>query len=168
MRRISGIKWARACERPACIPVGRPRGAKAEGIRYEKKLGTFLDFAKRGCWFEYEDSKGHGWCQMDYLFGFQGTLFVLEVKYTYTEAAWAQLEELYFPVLRAAFNRPVRGIQVCKRLDGPPRSALCASLAGAIPIASLGRRVVWQWLGSDTTGTQLPSPVSPSLARAVA
>ena len=62
-RTIVGLESARALAgRPLSIPKGRPRGAKADGIRYEKLLAKALAPLgfEHGRWFEFVDANGYG------------------------------------------------------------------------------------------------------------
>lgn len=148
-RVIRGLRWAKECARPACIPIARPRGVKAAGLRYERALARALPGTLPGRWFEFEDAAGHGFCQTDLLLGWEGHACVLECKYTWTREGHQQLEELYLPVVQAALSRPVLGLQVCRRLvpeltrEGVQVvSSLQAGLVGALQ----GRRCAWHWL----------------------
>lgn len=149
-RRIVDLKWARASQRPAGLPIGRPRGAKAAGLRYQSAVATSLGSgASEGNWFEYEDKNGRGVCQTDLLFQHPNCLVILEVKYTWTAEGHQQLEWLYGPVVSAALKQPVIGIQVCRRLTAEALAygiTVTSTLESAIANAAEGRRVVWHWL----------------------
>lgn len=152
-REIEGLLWSRACPRPAGIPIGRPRGAKAAGLRYERALARALPAPRvHGQWFEFEDARGRGVCQTDLLLSVSrgGTIVVLEVKYSWTAEGHQQLEKLYLPIVQKATGRQVIGIVVTRRLtESMPRDlVVCSTLAQAIAAASAGRRAVWHWLGT--------------------
>jgi hypothetical protein len=146
-RQIIGLKWAKPCGRPAAIPIGRPKGRKAAGLRFEKAIGQQLLGARRGQWFEFEDRNGHGWCQVDFLLPWAGRAVVIEAKYTWTEDGHRELEGLYLPVVeQAGFARPI-GIVISRNLV-PVRGRLAvrSTLGEAVEAAEDGR-VVLHWLG---------------------
>lgn len=148
-RRVEGLIWALRGGPPRGLPVKRPRGAKAAGVRYEKALAQALPIGDHGVWWNFCDSRGPGWCQTDVLLRGASRELVLEAKYTYTEDAWEQLEGLYGPVVEKALGREVIGIQVCKRFLGtPPRGvSVAGTLAEAIGLANRRLRVVLHWIG---------------------
>lgn len=99
-RVIRGLQWAERCERPSSIPVGRPRGAKAVGIRYEKALGKALGPSwEHGQWFSFRDINGQGYCQTDFLLILPNLAIILECKYSWVKTAYEQIEFLYTPVV---------------------------------------------------------------------
>lgn len=151
-RTIQGLKWARQlAARPTCIPKVRARGAKAEGLRYERLVAKRLPFALHGQWFEYEDLKGHGYCQPDLLMEIQGHQCILEVKYTWTAEGHYQLERLYRPVVEMALASPTVGVVVCKRLEEQmPGTSVTGDLWHALQLARQGGRPVFHWLGRST------------------
>lgn len=148
-RVISGLQWARACEKPACIPNSRARGRKAAGLRYERELAKAIPEAIHGQWFEFQDAKGRGWCQPDLFLHTASAVFVLESKYTWTEAGHKQIDGLYRPVLEGFFHAPVLGIVVCKVLTpAVNRAWVCRSLSEAMLQAAAGRKTVLHWIGA--------------------
>ena len=49
MREVVGLRWVRRLEeRPGCIPKGRPRGAKARGVRFEGAVAEVFPEAEVG------------------------------------------------------------------------------------------------------------------------
>lgn len=153
IRQIKGLKWARQLPgRPKCIPTSRPRGAKAEGLRYERALAKRLPLAAHGVWFEFADSNGPGYCQPDFLLTLpNGALAILECKYTWVAEAHAQLAGLYAPVVREARGADVVGVVVCKRLvEGMKGTVVTADLWHACQLAFAGLRPVLHWLGKST------------------
>ncbi len=147
-RQISGLLWAKPCAKPSCIPKSRPRGKKAAGLRYERQLAEAVR-GVHGQWFEFEDSRGHGWCQPDIFFESAGVIFVLEAKYTWTEAGFKQIERLYKPILAMSLRRPVFGLVVCKVLVPEMHgSVVCRTLPEATEAAAAGRKVVLHWIGT--------------------
>lgn len=119
IRPVEDILWARPCTRPHFVPVSRPKGSKAAGLRYERAFAKFLK--PLGCihgqWFEYEDETGIRYCQPDLLFPINLRLMaILEVKYTLVDRAFDQLLDIYKPVVEAAYNIPVGLVTVFKNI----------------------------------------------------
>jgi len=138
-------------ERPKVIPIGRPRGVKALGLRYERELAKVLSGARRGVWFEFEDSRGHGFCQVDFLVPVGGRPVVLEAKYTWTLEGHEELEGLYLPVMRGVRGlERALGLVVCKKLtEGTLASARSfGDLTSAVEWAEGGERAVLHWIGN--------------------
>lgn len=148
-RIIQGLKWAKLCERPAVIPHGRARGVKALGLAYERQVGERVEKkytrVRRGQWFEFEDSNGRGYCQVDVVFPLDGDLVVLECKLADIEQGLRQVDELYLPIVRSF--RPARGIVVVKHVDRKLQlTRRCTSLREAVVCASAGPSVL-HWIG---------------------
>lgn len=148
-RTAHGVYFAQRLDfRPPAIPIGRPRGAKAAGIRYEKALGKALgQMAQHGPWFQFKDKNGLGHCQPDYLIELQSLVVILECKYTWTIAAYVQIEALYAPVVSFALGKPVIGLQVCKRLipEAQKYSKITGMLGNGLILANSGSRVTLHW-----------------------
>lgn len=145
-RKVQGLRWATLCDRPTCIPVSRPRGAKAAGLRYERMLAKAMPEALRGQWFEFEDQNGRGFCQTDLLLPITfGRVAVLECKYTWTWEGLTELEQLYLPVVREALKKDVIGLMVCKKLT-PNSGQVSGSLGEALQAAAGGKPAVWHWI----------------------
>ena len=141
-RQVNGLLWARRCERPACVPIGRPRGAKAAGVRYERALARALG-GTPGQWFEFEDTFGRGYCQVDLLLERGEALVVVEAKYTWTREAHSELAGLYLPVVAMALGRTPIGVVACKVLvPGMPYKA-----SGNLGDCIAGRAGVFHWIG---------------------
>ena len=139
-REIQGLRHVKLLRsRPDCIPQGRPRGAKATGVRYEEALTKQTGFlaASHGVWFEFDDTRGHGYAQVDFVFYADSDVIVAaEAKLTWTPQAYPQLRRLYFPLLAKFTSRPVGGIIVCQNLTRDvPRSDVCDSLVEALRVA---------------------------------
>ena len=145
---IVGLKWAKVLDsRPKGIPVGKPRGAKAYGVRYERALASAAPWLVRGTWFEFEDKNGPGLCQTDFLSS-GAPIVVLETKYTWTEDGHVELEKLYLPIVEAVWGGSPVGIVVSKNLTPRvPSRSICASFEEAIEIGR-SRRSVLHWIGS--------------------
>jgi len=145
-RRVSQLEWAaRLEERPKNIPVGRPRGAKLEGCRYERRVAAALSFAEAGAWWQFRDRDGPGVCQTDLVIHGMRSNLVLEVKYGWTAEAWEQLEGLYLPVLALALKKPTIGVQICRVLRDGCDDEVVSCLQEAIDLAKRGRRVTLHW-----------------------
>jgi hypothetical protein len=135
-REVRDLQWVRTLpERPDCIPKGRPRGAKAAGVRYEAAVAALPSFAaaSHGLWLEFGDASGHGYAQADFVFTSGPVLVVAEAKLTWTPAAYAQLRRLYFPLLHRLSGLPVGGFVVCQNLTRETaRSDVTSDLAEAL------------------------------------
>lgn len=150
-RRIVGLVWARRAERVPSFATGvrRPRGAKREGLLYERLLADALPEAEHGIWWEFQDQNGPGWCQTDLVLVGARSVLVLECKYSATDEAWGQIEHLYRPVLERALGQEVLGVQVARNLYGKPQPGIqiCHTLVEAISIARNARRPLLHWKG---------------------
>jgi hypothetical protein len=140
VRSIAGLRWARTLdEKPNFLPVGRPRGAKAEGLRYERALAKGLGAKFRwGLWWEYRDAGGIRYCQTDFFGKAKEWVILLESKLTWTVDAEEQLHELYIPVVAMALKVPrsqVLPIVVCKYLTRSASRPVCDTLKEAIHAA---------------------------------
>jgi hypothetical protein len=120
-------------------PWKKPRkrkGAIAKGLAYEKKFGQELIaqlkdlkraqpldtvggqfFSSQWIWFE--DANGEGYAQPDYFIYLPAVRKVLlfECKLTQCASGYAQLRELYSPLLRYIFNTPPIMCLVAKNLS---------------------------------------------------
>jgi len=146
MREVEGVKWVRErAEKPGCIPQGRPKGVRREGVRYENALARVLA-ASHGMWLEYEDAKGHGYAQVDFVWVRGGAVVAGEAKLTWRPGAYMQLRRLYFPLLRWLYNSPVGGIVVCKNVTREtPRAEVTQDLEEALERARRGTIPVLHW-----------------------
>lgn len=135
-RVIRRLQYAKPLkERPSCIPLARPRGAKAAGLRYERQLAKHLPESAHGVWFEYCDDYGRGYCQPDLLFSFlPNFIAILEVKYTLVLDAFAKLNDLYIPIISHAMKAPACGVIVVRNLT-PGIQDVCHDLAEAAAIS---------------------------------
>lgn len=149
--RGDGLVEARRCGWPPRIGHPRPRrgSAKAAGLAYERSLAGVLPGAVHGQWFQYRDSAGLGWCQVDILVEGQREVLVLEVKYSWVLEAHEKLERLYLPVVRMALGKPTLGLVVARRLDSEiTREGIqyAGDLGLALALARRGRACL-HWLG---------------------
>lgn len=142
------IKWARLAERPPSFGVARPRGAKAEGLRYERALAKALGpQALHGQWIEYEDSDGQHYCQPDLLVVGAQRVLILEVKLTWVPEGLQALRELYIPVCEVVWLRHAIGLVAASRLprDLPPSVRPHGTLDDAVEWTLKGRDSVLHW-----------------------
>ncbi len=169
-RAILGLKYAVPSVAPSHAGKGRPRGAKAHGVRFERELAKALPVARHGQWFQFIDQNGHGWCQPDLLLEFAGCVVILEAKYTWTEAGHGQVEYLYKPIVSRAFGKPAFGLVVCRSLTSDmPEVIVQAHLGEALAWAQKGKRVALHWLGGASflklaLGSHFGQPISPHTA----
>lgn len=109
-----GVKWVKLLNgQPEFIKRERLIGARAQGMRYEKKALDKIEvlsaargaYCLRSPWIEFQDDSGKRWCQPDCLVMNQAdsTGVIIEVKYRHTSDAWFQLWHLYMPVMQKLF-----------------------------------------------------------------
>ena len=159
-RVIQGLRTASVLlERPSCIPKGRARGKKAAGLRYERELAKALPKARHGQWFQFEDLRGPGWCQVDLLLEEGGVWLILEAKYTWTQVGHNQIQLLYKPVIERATGQLAVGVVVCKVLtQETPKGWVCRGLEEARSRALCGLPTVLHWIGSGLGPLQTIRP----------
>jgi hypothetical protein len=129
------------------------------GLAFEKSIAKALPQVVRGPWFGFEDARGRGVCQPDFLLLTARGLLVCEAKLTYTSAAWTQLDRLYIPVLRWWLDYiverpdlPLLGTQICNKITFGVESV------AVLDDVTADCRCV-HWLGHTTLTTQaLPLP----------
>lgn len=103
------VEAAYFCEEPPFAQRRKSTGARAKGVRYEKKVQAYLQSLDPlylpSPWLRFLDESGWRWCQPDgiRIDAATGELLVVEVKYQHTQQAWEQMEKLYAPVLRFLF-----------------------------------------------------------------
>lgn len=143
--------------KPSCIPIGRPRGVKAQGVRYERAVASALlaRWPKAGIsagpWYEFGDLNGRGYCQPDVTV-YSASLdayIVCECKLTNYNAALADLNTLYVPVLRAAHGTDVFPLIILRHLSSevPPRSVFESFSAALYAAPKMKVPPVFHWLG---------------------
>lgn len=145
--------------KPASIPNSRPRGAKGQGLKYERDFAKALPSAMHGQWFEFWDANGRGWCQPDFLLRVGETIVVLECKYTWTPLGRGQIGQLYKPVVEAAFGARAVGVVVCKHLI-PEAPKSVPGLEEAIRLAVAGKESVLHWLAGPPWTDLITSPIA--------
>ena len=142
MREVKGLRWARVVDRPRCVPVGRPRGAKLRGVKFERALAVMWPFASHGVWFEFEDAAGHGYAQADFVWPQSGGWIVGEAKLTWRREAYVQLRRLYWPLVEAVWGGAPRGLVVCRNVTREtPQVEVVGSLPEALDRALGGRMI---------------------------
>lgn len=146
-------------EQPPFIKRQKPRGAKAEGYRYERKAQEKLRslaaerpelLFQSGVWIEFQDEGGpRRWCQVDAFILNRETMNAIcyEVKYRHTADAWFQLWRLYIPILSACFlEYRWEGCEIVKWFDAATRFPEPFSLSPSpfiVPVR--GRTAVHIW-----------------------
>lgn len=116
MRKISGLQEARLAENP-WGKAPRPRGTKAQGLRFESNVGKSLPGALHHQWFRFVDNAGPGYCCPDYLMVVRNVLWIVECKLTDWNEAEAQMRDLYAPVLRMLWDGDLACVTVAKHLS---------------------------------------------------
>lgn len=110
----------RLAKRPSFIPVSRPRGTKALGLRFERRVGALLrrqfHEVHSGEWFEFVDAKRQGVCQIDHYIVLHSHIILCECKLSEAEAAWPQMKDLYAPILERHYGLPVARVQIVRHL----------------------------------------------------
>jgi len=123
-RSAEQVEWAEFADEPSFVNTGKkPRGRRAEGLRYEGKAQNYLSERLgqgylRSPWLRFMERGADRprWCQPDGLYiDFElGKLVIVEVKLQHTLDAWWQLEHLYIPVIRRAFAQGIWTIATCE------------------------------------------------------
>ncbi len=150
-RKIKGLLSAIACVRPPFIPISRPRGVRAVGLRYERALAKALApnvGMKSGQWFYFTDSLGPGYCQPDIIIPLADCTLIIECKLSNYAEGVAQLRNLYIPIITAAYARRAIGIVTCRHLSRATNiKQVCASLDEALLRARSDEIPLLHWLG---------------------
>lgn len=112
IREAGQVSYARFSGEPPSTVRRKYTGARADGIRYEKKAQKYLselyaDQYVQSPWIRFV-SLGSGqirWCQPDgiLLDIVRGTVTIIEIKSSHTSKAWYQIDRLYLPVLQCIF-----------------------------------------------------------------
>lgn len=150
------ISFAAPCLKPPFIPSPkRLKGAKGLGVAFERRLAKEIPRATHGQWFNYlKDDEPH-WCQTDILLEGAKTVCVIEVKLTNFQEARLQLQDLYCPVLRAAYPaKEVFSLVALRHVGNVPSEVpIFDQLSCAIEAArSQHKLVVFHWLGKGPVG----------------
>lgn len=143
---------------PRIIPAGpqfagkkvRVHGARAAGIRYEKKiheemLRRYPKHYVNNPWIRFIDGMHTRWCQPDGLLidHVQGQIIIVEVKYRHTGEAWWKLQKLYLPVLTELFGADwtYRCVEIVRWYEADtifPHARLCEHVHMAPPLPDTG------------------------------
>lgn len=85
--------------------------------KYLRKIFDELELAVAGwellChqWFRFSDASGLHYCQLDFALVGPEHIVLIECKRSQTEIAELQMRELYIPVLRDVYKKPVVMVQ---------------------------------------------------------
>jgi hypothetical protein len=124
------------------------------GLKYERATIAMLRKVlpkvmklENNPWFYYNSDFGSGACSTDAIIfdNKLGFIIVVEIKNTYTPLAMQKLIDLYCPVVRAVFDKPVKPLVLVKNLvpGSPfPKLSLSAALDSEVPLL--------QWIGTGT------------------
>lgn len=112
MREAGRVSFARFVSEPPHTLQQKYTGARARGIRYERRAqehltSLYADMYVASPWLQFiaSDSARHRWCQPDGLLIDipRGIITVIEIKTSHTARAWWQVTKLYMPVLQSIF-----------------------------------------------------------------
>lgn len=95
----------------------RMTDAQRRGLAYEQKTLRLLSTIFSGLtreWLRYEADGREAHAQPDAWVVMPDEVVAFEIKLTGCTYAHAQLSDLYVPLLSALYDRPVRGLQVCR------------------------------------------------------
>lgn len=148
-RVIRGLELAWQSEAPHDYKKPKYRGAKAEGIRFEKAVGTLLaKGAQQGVWFHFKDENGPGYCQPDWIVQLEKKrILIVECKRTECPEATTQLTKLYFPVVQKATGLMPIGIVCCNYLTtSTPTNRIFADMPTALNAAYCGLIPILHWM----------------------
>lgn len=121
------LRWAKRC---ACPPFAKPpekppKGAKARGLLYERRIVERLreHYAEaeviHGPWIQYLDSRGKFYCQPDVVIIPNDTtkpIIVVEIKLTYKPEAATKVTKLYSRLISLLYpGRLIVPMQICRR-----------------------------------------------------
>ena len=124
---IRGLRWAKALDgRPNFLTSPKIRGIQRAGLIYENRIANYLQaiYGKdviHGQWYSFEDRRGLGWCQPDFIIlpnRNRKYILVIECKLKATKKAWVQLNYLYRPIMERLYPQvDIRLVQVVKNLN---------------------------------------------------
>lgn len=142
------IQSAIPCQRPDCIPIGKLKGKKAAGLRYEKQFAAHVTGGLRGQWFAYQVRGRTKYCQPDVLVSFfPRAMLVLELKYTFVPEALTKMRQLYLPVVSKALKVPAVGAVVVKNLTPNWIGPITHDLTETFEAARDGEIPILHWIG---------------------
>lgn len=119
-----GVQWAELCSQPSFIRATKQTGVRADGLRYEKKVHSYLEgrFGKsfvKSPWLHFLANGKEEYCQPDGILLLTGQTVIVECKLSHTALAWWQLKHLYLPVLEKLLgtSKPFKLLEICKWFD---------------------------------------------------
>ena len=120
---VGDLAWVKPLPyKPSFIKRRKPKGRKAQGVRYEKRAHEhfnelFGDRYINSQWFQFKepDTKAR-YCEIDGLLirPKQGTIIILEMKYNHTSDAWWQTRRLYEPIIKFLFPEQLWEVAICE------------------------------------------------------
>lgn len=151
-RVIQGLLSASRSENP--WPRERIRGAKAQGLRYQRSFSKTLASAlgRQGIppglanpWYEFTDAHGRGMCSPDHVVFLRGSILVFECKLTDCPEAYSQLDKLYRPVLQKCYSLQVLCCVVANYLT-PDSLRPCTTIEEVVNYNCQMRTIpLWHW-----------------------
>lgn len=109
-----------------------------------KQIAARWPDAEQGAWFEFQDTHGRGYCQVDHLVLFDHCVLVFETKLT-EGSADMELLSLYRPVTELAYGRPTILCSPCKVLRRQPKFEVTD--LSYLPTLASGPIWLWHYLG---------------------
>ena len=92
---------------------------KLEGILDRERVTIYGSL-----WIRYVDAEGPGLCNPDIVLECDDRVLVLECKLTQTDVAENQIFQLYAPVIRLMWNKPILGVAVFRNLIRQPKNPI--------------------------------------------
>lgn len=123
-RRITELYWAELVGEGPIKGTPRLTVVQRRGLAYERQVGEMvqgLGIVGRlylGQWIKYQDANGLGWAQPDVYIELEDSLLLIECKLTRTDSAVEQMLELYKPLLKRIYYKPISCLQICKFHQG--------------------------------------------------
>lgn len=130
------ISCAQICHRPAFIPKTKPNNAAAKkGLAFQRKitkeicsLGLGRVFAEP--WFVYKLRSVLRYCSPDIIIEQPNRIIVVEIKLTWQPEIDNKLRNLYTPIAKHVFRKPVKAVLVVRNVS--PGAPLPDDLEGAL------------------------------------
>jgi hypothetical protein len=121
-------------------------------MAYQRKLGRYLSQLDLGelreaQWINFNDSNGDGFAQPDFYLVGPHSVVVFEAKLTQNSSGLTQIGQLYRPLLRHLYNRPVVGVLVCRNFRQDVGKWLIRSPAQVLDVKT-EEIFTWHWLGT--------------------
>jgi hypothetical protein len=151
VRRITGLASVELSTSP--WPKTSPRGSKAKGLSFERKVGKELKRQMAsgelrqgdlhsGSWLKFLDRNGPGYAQPDHFVLYPDMILLLECKLKQNTQAEEQLQLLYRPLLERLFSRPVFCLQAFNHWRFKPNKM---TLLGPNELLAYPREGVFTW-----------------------